>query len=130
MEKMMAVCRYCGQVVQTDREFRSEEEAGRWAVMHCRCAGALTAQRLESTVAAGKANVRELFGEECGENELEPVSEQTLFLLEQAVELLAAGAMEKVQLTLHDGSKAALTMRAKGTIRVERKTGKCWALEE
>lgn len=106
-----APCRYCGQVIQLDRENLTEEQAIEAASMRCSCARASYHQRIMKRREKALNNIAKLFAGE---------GDEIQTILKQAVDNILDDAMEKVTLNLKGGIKAVVSQNSKGEINVER----------
>lgn len=110
-----APCRCCGQVVSFTAEGAlTEGIAGELATLNCDCEEAEAYQRCMQQEKKAMANVQELFGEGQG------VSEEVIAILNAAVLRICNGEMEKLNLNLPGGIKAAISRNSKEEIKVER----------
>lgn len=119
------VCCFCGQMLQVEiPEGASKAQKARAALQACTCYGAECAREEAERIGKAKALVQELFREEglpSAEAYIpEPPARSLSEMLCDAVELIAAGAIQGITVVIDSKTKAKLSGSAKGRIKVER----------
>lgn len=107
-----APCRFCGQIVQI-QDTPTEEGAVEAATMACECQEAVSYRRERAKRERTLQNVRALFGRE-------EDSDGAVRILLAAAGGILDGEITRIVLTLHDGTKAAISQNGAGEINVER----------
>lgn len=99
-------CQFCGQILLNGDE--------------CTCTGAKMYRRIQDQIERAVLAINEIFGEACKEAGYQPVSENSISLMNNAAMQIANYKMHAVSFTFASGTRAKLTRGAKGAIKVER----------
>ena len=106
-------CRFCGSVIPVIGADKSDADLK--ASQECDCGG----YKKEQKISGAKKSIQKLFGTECRADGFCPVSEKAIDLMGAVVEAIHAGAISSAALNIC-GAKAALSVTAKGKIKVVR----------
>ena len=87
MEKLVGVCRFCGQTMVTDEE--TQDLADREATLNCKCPGA----EIERTKESVKEELDDLIGELAPDNGWEPVRPKVFETLTAVVDCIVEGTI-------------------------------------
>ena len=126
MDKVMdtGICRFCGQLVQIEvDDGASSAEKNLQAVQNCTCFGANRAREKTASIVKAKELVRELFegeGLPPSEEVAVPPQRSLCEILCDAAELIGAGVIAGITVSVDSRTKAKLSGSAKGRIKVER----------
>ena len=115
------VCKYCGQMLQTNKEFENEHTAEEYASRMCNCRDAIAARQREEAISFAKARVEQLFGEDAAECGFEAVTDENILcLLNLAVVIIAQDLVTGITVNIRNGGKAIISAASDGKIRVKR----------
>lgn len=124
-------CRFCGQLINVDDIFDTQEQADESAVELCECPGSKTERTTKEQIAGAKERVNQLFGLNAVDFGFEPVKErEPVVLLENIVELVARRCVSAAGIIIRGGCRAKVNISAKGKIKVERSETNSYQLEE
>lgn len=119
----IGACKYCGQICSmATQEFESQEEADDYATAMCDCERAKLERALKGAILAARGNAAALFGESCGDLGFDPVKEDVIEVINQAIAAVGTFAVKDVSFTLPTGDKGKIS-RSKDAIRVTRSHG-------
>ena len=112
MEKLVGVCRFCGQTMVTDEE--TQDLADREATLNCKCPGA----EIERTKESVKEELDDLIGELAPDNGWEPVRPNVFNAVAKVSDCVVEGTITSATFRI---SETNLKIgRNKGKISVQR----------
>lgn len=112
MEKLVGVCRFCGQTMVTDEE--TQDLADREATLNCKCPGA----EIERTKGSVREELNELIGEMAPDNGWEPARPNVFNAVAKVSDCVVEGTITSATFRI---SETNLKIgRNKGKISVQR----------
>lgn len=127
-ETKQGACRFCGQqhIIDNAAEM-TEPQLEETATMRCDCDLAKSYQETANRRKIAKKRAQELFGEGAGQFAL---SEDTLHLIDNAIDLVCDKEAKQVILTIKTGLKCRIMAMAKDKIKIVRETSGVDAFEQ
>lgn len=130
MKDITGVCQYCGQLVTTDLDFASQQEADIWATENCSCDDAEIARQKRESALQAERQVEVLYGPGCEEYGFKPLDVNSLAMLKNFVRTIAYGDTKKISAVLSGRAGTfTATVTSKGKIKVSRAVGNTQTLE-
>lgn len=123
-------CRYCGQVVNLDYDEQTQEAADFAASEQCSCDEAKRECGVRKRIDAAKDRIRKIFGADAEKYGFQPVSAESLQMLDALAELTARGFITSAAVNVRGLCKAKITLTSKEKIKVERSETRSYQLEE
>lgn len=123
-------CRYCGQSVALEFAEETQEAADFAASEQCSCPEAKQEHVIRQRIDAAKDRIRKIFGADAGECGFQPVTAETLQMLDDLAELTARGFITSAAVNIYGLCKAKITMTTKAKIKVERSETRSYQLED
>lgn len=117
-ERIMGICKFCGQV--SGKDFKGVsciEDADEAATMDCDCSDAKDYQRKVKQRITAKETIRKL----CSVNGCLATEETVIELLESAVDLIFDDKFASLSMSIPDIGTVKLSVNTKNVIVVERK---------
>jgi len=115
-------CKHCGTVIMIeDDDLLSEQQKIESATQLCECQEAADARRKVEEVRKAKDRIQQLFGPDCKQLNLIPISNVKIHrLLEQIVEMVSEGDLYALSFKIDVETKAKISISSKGKINIER----------
>lgn len=115
-------CRFCGQVgAMNSRRFATQEEADEYATEHCACNTAVEERRINDQIEKAEQRVREVFGDGAEALGFQPVADQEIFrVFDALIELTARGQLYSTTLQIRGRCKATIGYTSKNEIKIGR----------
>ena len=123
-------CRYCGQGQVLSQYVGDTSEADEIVTSICDCDSAESERRMTQRVYKGRELITKAFGMGAEEQGFIPVSEVSLNMLYQGIEVIARGYINKLKLSIPKLCTAQISMNSKGLIVVQRTEGTALTLSE
>ena len=118
--KFIGSCRYCGQVINSNRSFSSQEDADNYASDYCDCPEASLERKRREQIDLGKEKIKRLFGEDVTALGFDALSNDTIEFLNLIVEKIVKEKIAAATVKLENGEKVVIAETAKGGLKIQR----------
>lgn len=127
----LGTCRYCGQLVNLERERGSQEAADIAASEECSCFDARAERAIRRQIENAQDRIQKIFGSEAEELGFQPIAApEPLKLMNDIAVLVARGYISSAVVNVRGQCKAKISLTSKEKIKVERSETRSYQLEE
>lgn len=127
----LGTCRYCGQLVNLERERGSQEAADIAASEECSCFDARAERAIRRQIENAQDRIQKIFGSEAEELGFQPIAApEPLQLMNDIAVLVARGYISSAVVNVRGQCKAKISLTSKEKIKVERSETRSYQLEE
>jgi len=105
------VCRYCGQSVMIENDPNDKRSNGEQAVMNCECEEATNYKERLARIRKAKKDIKRIFTDE---------TDKVIEFLSKAVEMCIDSEFESIAAELDWKTKAKISCKSDGNIKIER----------
>ena len=129
---MIGECKFCRQTMIVE-DAADQQNANDYATMHCECQEGRRFRNIEDMKAAAKANAEALFKIDDDvpfpDDVLRAKNKKLLELMNNAIDVIAEGAIRKCTLRIDDRTTATILITAKDGIRIKKNYKNEYVLE-
>ena len=127
----LGTCRYCGQVVNLERERDSQEAADIAASEECSCYDAREERAIRRKIENAQDRIQKVFGSEAEELGFRPINApEPIQLMNDIAVLIARGYITSAVVNVRGQCRAKISLTSKEKIKVERSDTRSYQLEE
>lgn len=127
----LGTCRYCGQVVNLERERDSQEAADIAASEECSCYDAREERAIQRKIENAQDRIQKVFGSEAEELGFRPINApEPIQLMNDIAVLIARGYITSAVVNVRGQCRAKISLTSKEKIKVERSETRSYQLEE
>ena len=127
----LGTCRFCGQLVNLERERDTQEAADIAASEECSCFDARAERSTRRQIENAQDRIRKIFGDEAEELGFRPIdAPEPLRLMDEIAVLVARGYISSATINVRGQCRAKISLTSKEKIKVERSETRSYQLEE
>ena len=127
----LGTCRFCGQLVNLERERDTQEAADIAASEECSCYDAREERAIRRKIENAQDRIQKVFGSEAEELGFRPIdAPEPLQLMDEIAVLVARGYISSAIINVRGQCRAKISLTSKEKIKVERSETRSYQLED